>query len=79
MNSRNLTNLSSFVFVEKVNDDTISVNLAVVLVRDDRVVVDVVGNDVDDDDDDNDDDNNDCIPTNCLVRVSSKLYSTSQR
>ena len=46
MNSRNLTNLSSFLFVEKVNDDTVSVvNLAVVLVRDDRVVV------VDDDDD----------------------------
>ena len=39
MNSRNLTNLSSFLFVEKVNDDAVSVNLAVVLVRDDRVVV----------------------------------------
>ena len=50
MNSRNLTNLSSFLFVEKVNDDTVSVvNLAVVLVRDDRVVV------VDDDDADDDD------------------------
>ena len=49
MNSRNLTNLLSFVFVEKVNDDTVSVNLAVVLVHDDRVVVVVV---VDDDDDD---------------------------
>ena len=64
MNSRNLTNLSSFVFVEKVNDDTVSVNLAVVLVRDDRVVVDVIGNDDDadaaaaaDDDDDNDENN----------------------
>ena len=64
MNSRNLTNLSSLVFVEKVNDDTVSVNLAVVLVRDDRVVVDVIGNDDDadaaaaaDDDDDNDENN----------------------
>ena len=65
MNSRNLTNLSSLLFVEKVNDDTVSVNLAVVLVRDDlavvlvrddRVDVDVVGND---DDDDDDDENND--------------------
>ena len=42
MNSRNLTNLSSFLFVEKVNDDTVSIDLAAVLVCDDRVVAVVI-------------------------------------
>ena len=89
MNSRNLTNLSSFVFVEKVNDDIVSVNnLADVLVRDDRAAAVVVVVD-DDDDDDNDDDSNDCILTlflflllrgNRLARVSELLsHSTSRR
>ena len=41
-----MTNVSSFLSVEKVHDDTVSIDLAAVLVCDDRVVV------VEDDDDD---------------------------
>ena len=42
MYSSNLTNLSSFGSDEKVNDDTVSNDLAVVLVCDDRVVAVVI-------------------------------------